>query len=247
LPDGSVWVRTHPVTYLHDRTDARHRHDWHQLSYAVRGQLEVVTDDARRIVPADRAVWVPAGVEHVEVIRAPLSMRSLYVAPGASAIAPRACRTISVSPLLRELILHVSRIGALDRRDAEQARLVGVLFDLLGSAEDVPLELRSPKDPRARRFADLVAAEPDAAVADLARKAGASVRTLERCFFAETGMALGAWRRRVRLFHALRLLEGGAAVTEVALAIGYASPSAFCAAFARQFGRSPTGRRRVAA
>jgi hypothetical protein len=171
LPDGSVWVRTHPVTYLHDRTDARHRHDWHQLSYAVRGQLEVVTDDARRIVPADRAVWVPAGVEHVEVIRAPLSMRSLYVAPGASAIAPRACRTISVSPLLRELILHVSRIGALDRRDAEQARLVGVLFDLLGRAEDVPLELRSPKDPRARRFADLVAAEPEAAVADLARKA----------------------------------------------------------------------------
>ena len=76
----------------------------------------------------------------------------------------------------------------------------------------------------------------------LARKAGASLRTLERCFVAETGASVGDWRRRVRLFHALRLLEGGASVTEVALEVGYASTSAFSHAFARQFGRSPSRR-----
>ena len=236
------------MTFLHDVIQKQHAHEWHQLTFAVRGHLELITDDARRIVPADRAVWVPAGVEHTEVMRAPVSMRSIYVARAAMRTAPTALRTIAVTPLLRELLLHISRIGALDRDNAEQARLVGVLFDLLASAEDVGLELRSPRDPRARRFAELVTEEPgrDDPIAKLARKAGASLRTLERCFLGETGVALGEWRRRMRLFHALRLLEAGGSVTDVALEVGYATTSAFSAAFTREFGRSPTGRRRTA-
>jgi AraC-like DNA-binding protein len=250
--DGPVWVRTYPVTFLHDVTEPPHDHDWHQLTFATRGHLEVITDDARHIVPADRAVWVPAGTEHAEVMRAPISMRSIYISrlsfarAGDRRAVPDRVRTIAVAPLLRELILHVSRIGALDRRTPEQARLVGVLLDQLAAARDVSLALPSPRDPRARRFAELVTRDPgsDAAIATLARKAGASLRTIERCFLRETGVAVGDWRRRVRLFHALRLLEDGASVTEVALDVGYASTSAFSQAFARQFGRSPTGRGR---
>jgi AraC-like DNA-binding protein len=231
------------VTYLHDKTDARHDHAWHQLTFAVRGHLELITDDMRRIVPGDRAIWVPAGTAHAEVMRAPISMRSIYIAPAATRGAT-ACRTIAVSPLLRELILHISRIGALDRREPEQARLVGVLLDQLAIAADVPLELPLPRDPRARRFAELVTHEPgdEAPIATLARRAGASLRTLERCFLAETGVAVGEWRRRVRLFHAVRLLEAGTSVTEVADAVGYATVSAFSAAFTRRFGHPPSQR-----
>jgi AraC-like DNA-binding protein len=235
------------VTFLHDFVQKQHAHEWHQLTFAVRGHLELITADARRIVPADRAVWVPAGVEHTEVMRAPVSMRSIYIARAATRVTPQGLRTIEVTPLLRELVLHITRLGALDRRNAEQARLVDVLFDQLAAASDVPLELRLPKDPRARKFAELVTREPgdDASIAQLARKAGASLRTLERCFLAETGVAVGEWRRRMRLFHALRLLEAGGSVTEVALEVGYATTSAFSAAFTRELGRSPTGRRRV--
>jgi len=42
----------------------------------------------------------------------------------------------------------------------------------------------------------------------------------------------------------MHLLEAGGSVTDVALDVGYSSVSAFCQAFARQFGRSP-GRRRA--
>jgi AraC-like DNA-binding protein len=250
------------VTFLHDVTEPAHDHAWHQLTFATRGHLEVITDAARHIVPADRAVWVPAGTQHTEVMRAPISMRSIYIStyissdisrqapPGdpRGGTAPDRVRTIAVTPLLRELILHVSRIGALDRRKPEQARLVGVLLDQLAAARDVSLALPSPRDPRARRFAELVTRAPGdaASIASLARRAGASLRTIERCFLRETGVPVGDWRRRVRLFHALRLLEDGASVTEVALDVGYASTSAFSQAFARQFGRSPTGRTRAA-
>ena len=242
------------MTFLYDVTEPAHDHAWHQLTFATRGHLEVITDDARHIVPADRAVWVPAGTQHTEVMRAPISMRSIYISklapPGdpRGRAAPDRVRTIAVTPLLRELILHVSRIGALDRRKPEQARLVGVLLDQLAAARDVSLALPSPRDPRARRFAELVTRAPgdDASITALARRAGASLRTIERCFLRETGVPVGDWRRRVRLFHALRLLEDGASVTEVALDVGYASTSAFSQAFARQFGRSPSGRTRAA-
>lgn len=249
-PDGNVWVRTYPVTFLHDTTLDHHQRDWHQLTYAIRGHLEVVTDDARRIVPADRAVWVPAGIRHTEVTRAPASMRSLFIAKVATRYVRRAApdrvRTIEVTPLLRELVLHVTRLGALDRSKPEQARLVGVLFDQIADAAEVSLELRSPSDPRARKLADLLARDPgnDQPIARLARKAGASLRTIERCFASDTGMSVGDWRRRVRLFHAMRLLEAGSSVTEAALEVGYASLSAFSQAFARQFGRAPGTLRR---
>lgn len=244
MPDGSVVVRTFPVTFLHDVTQHRREPDWHQLTYAVRGHLEVITDEARRIVPVDRAIWVPAGTPHTVVMRAPIRMRSLFVAAGAAPA--NRLRTIVVTPLLRELILHISRLGALDRKRPEQARLADVLLDLLATAADVAFELPLPRDDRARRFADLVARDPSdtRSIATLARSCGASLRTLERTFLAETGLAAGEWRRRVRLFHALRLLEGDAAVTEVAFAVGYGSVSAFSQAFARQFGHSPSRSKR---
>ncbi|HSN25280.1 MAG TPA: AraC family transcriptional regulator, partial [Kofleriaceae bacterium] len=135
----------------------------------------------------------------------------------------------------------ITRLGALDRKVPEHARLIGVLLDQLAAADDVALALPSPRDPRAQRFAELVTRAPggDTPIATLARRAGASIRTLERCFLAETGLPVGEWRRRVRLFHALRLLESGAAVTTVALDAGYASPSAFCQSFKKMFGTSP--------
>ncbi len=58
------------MTFLHDVTQDRCEAGWHQLTFATRGQLEVITEDARRFVPADRAVWVPAGVRHTSVMRA---------------------------------------------------------------------------------------------------------------------------------------------------------------------------------
>lgn len=233
------------MTFLHDVTQDRHDPAWHQLTFATEGQLEVITGDARRFVPADRAVWVPAGTAHTAVMRAPISMRSIFVA--APAVPGGRVRTIAVTPLLRELILHVTWLGALDRTRPEQAHLVAVLLDLLAAAKDVPLDLPSPRDARAQRFAELVTRAPGtgAPIAKLARKAGSSLRTLERCFVAETGLTVGEWRRRVRLFHAMRRLEAGASVTEVALEVGYDSLSAFSQAFRRQFGRSPSQHRRA--
>jgi transcriptional regulator GlxA family with amidase domain len=79
----------------------------------------------------------------------------------------------------------------------------------------------------------------DLPVGELAAAAGASRRTVERLFAAETGMSVGRWRTRLRLVEALRLLAAGEPVTAVAHRTGYATPSAFGAMFRAELGTSP--------
>jgi AraC-like DNA-binding protein len=104
-----------------------------------------------------------------------------------------------------------------------------------------------PTDIRALRAAEacLAALEaPSPSVAHLAIAASTSARTLERLFAAQTGCSLGRWQRRFRLLAAERALASGASVTDAAYDTGYASPSAFIAAYRRAFGTTPGRARR---
>ena len=229
------------MTLLHPHTLKTHQHDWDQLTYAASGVMRVETADAAWTVPPHCAVWVPAGVPHAEQMHGPVSVRTLYFAPRLAKALPRECRTVNIPALLRELILHVSRRGALDRRDRSDAHIIAVLLDQLSAVTAVPLQLPLPRDPRALRFATHVQRTPHdrSSIAALGRHAGASRRTLERLFLAETGMRVGEWRRRVRLLHAVRRLAEGESVSNAAAESGYVSVSAFVAVFRKTFGTTP--------
>jgi AraC-like DNA-binding protein len=219
-----------------------HVHEWDQLTYAASGVMRVHTDTASWVVPPHRAVWLPAGVKHYEEMHAPVSVRTLYLVPGIAKTLPRDCRIVNISRLLRELILRVSHIGALDRRKRTHAHLICVLLDELVSVAEVPLQLPMPRDARAVRFAAILGLRPGerGSVASLSRRVGASRRTMERLFLTETKMTVGEWRRRLRLLHGVRLLGTGESVTNVALDAGYSSTSAFIAAFKKAFGITPS-------
>ena len=234
-------VRGLAVTYR-DRTRLdRHTHPWAQLVFAATGTMRVATPTATWLAPPTRAIWVPGGVPHEIEMRGTVAMRTLYLAPAGEDPRLSTCRAIEVAPLLKELILHIVRLGMLDTEDPAHARIEGLLVDLLAAAETVPFELRLPTDPRAKAFADRLLADPGAelSLADMARGSGASLRTLQRLFLAQTGLSLEAWRGRARMQQAVVSLSNGAPVTEAALDAGYQSPSAFIAAFKRAFGVTP--------
>jgi AraC-like DNA-binding protein len=146
-----------------------------------------------------------------------------------------------VSPLLRELILRVADLAALDSRRAADAHVMGVLMDELETAHIEPLLLPLPADTRALKVAECVLRSPanEATVADLARQCGLSTRTLERLFRAETGLRFGQWRQKARLLESVRVLAERGSVTDAALESGYSSVSAYISAFKQTFGRTP--------
>ncbi|WP_175650534.1 AraC family transcriptional regulator [Pseudomonas sp. Marseille-P9899] len=221
--------------------DYRHRHPWGQLSHALHGVLQVHTDNARLVVPPHRAVWVPAQVAHRVTCTADACIRSLYLDPALALWPGEQCRVIAVDPLLRELIRSFGEVPVDYDLSGADGRLAEVLVDRLRLAEELDLVLPQPRDPRLRALCRKAQARPHASVSlmDASEKAGVSEKTLSRLFLKETGMTFRTWRQRMRLVSALPALERGERVTDVALACGYDSLSAFSAAFGRLFGLSP--------
>jgi len=194
------------------------------------------------MIPPARAVLIPAGMEHVIRMWGDVAMRSLYFPVSVPAAAfGRTCRVISVSPLLRELILRVAQMAALDSRVAGEARLMGVLMDEIDTARIEPLLLPLPSDARALTAATCVLTNPadDATAGALGRACGLSSRTLERLFRAETGMPFGVWRQKAKLLESVRVLGAGGSVTDAAVESGYSSVSAYISAFKQTFGCTP--------
>jgi AraC-like DNA-binding protein len=239
--ESNIWVRSFAVRHQSAHLIAPHTHDWHQLIYASEGVLWVRTAQGDWVVPPNRAVWVPARVEHAIEITGRVLVQTLYLSTEIGARFPARCCAVNVSPLLRELIIHIVKIGVLDQVILAHARLTGVLLDLIEALPTIPLRLPSPIDRRAKKVADWLRGHPNdpGLIKPMAKRAATSARTLERLFQNETGMTFGRWRQQLRLLHAMRLLAEGRAVTSVALDIGYDSPSAFIAMFRRALGTTP--------
>ena len=222
-PDVRGYAVTHPSGPVHaPRSPA-----WDELVHAVRGVLTVTTPDEAWVVPPHRAVWVPAGTRRRLVASGETALRTLYVRADLDLQRPP-CRVIAVSPLLRELILECVRRAPLELARPDHARLLGVVLDQL-------------REEPAARVAHVLLEHLSigADVAGMAHAAGVSRRTLERSFVSQTGLGVASWHRRALMLEALRLLATGASASSVASRLGYATQSAFGAAFLREVGTTP--------
>jgi AraC-like DNA-binding protein/quercetin dioxygenase-like cupin family protein len=229
--------------FAHGETIPFHRHRRGQLVYACSGVMTVATREGTWVVPPQRAVWVPGGVEHRIRMSGEVGMRTAYLAPEAGARLPGTCCVVAVSPLLQQLLIRLVALPQPYPLGGAEERLVEVLLDELATLPVSPLDLPLGSDPRLRRVVDalLESPEDERGLAGWAACAGASPRTLARLFQRETGMSFGAWRRQLRLLRSLERLAAGEPVTSVALALGYDSTSAFIAMFRRNLGRTPGG------
>jgi len=223
-----------------------HMHREAQLVYAARGTMQVTTPKGRWLVPPDRAVWVPALLEHSIDVLADIQMRTLYFdlawlkreARGDSLDAEFVVR---VSPLLHQAILALFDAG----NGRERTNLLLKLAMLeLDRAEDSATFIPLPHEPRCRRAADIVLGDPTGAheIETLAREVGTSARTLSRLFSSETQLSFKSWRQRARIAGAIEKLstEANVSVKQLAADLGYASVPAFSHAFRQVTGKTPT-------
>ena len=204
--------------------------------------MTVRTASGTWVVPTHRAVWIPATVPHTVTMSGTVAMRTLYLKSNLVRNLPRTCCVVNVTPLLRELILHACTCPHLRRRVQWQSHLIDVTVDQLQVVRTVPLQLPNVTDPRAMRVAAAVMTNPDDrhSLTRICNNAGAGKRTMERVFQSETGMTIGKWRQQLRLMHAMRAIGEGTQVTRAAIEAGYATPSAFSAAFRKALGTTPT-------
>ncbi|VVE71155.1 AraC family transcriptional regulator [Pandoraea captiosa] len=218
-----------------------HRHRKGQLILALHGAVTCSVAGALWIVPPQCGVWIPGGMPHSNRATANARLCYLFVEPGIVAL-PHQCCTLSISPMVREMILHLANAPLDYESGGHTDRLARVLLDELMLQPMERLHLPISDHPKIRTIADALSANPGdrSTIAQWAHRLALSERTLTRLIVKETGLSFGRWRQQLHLLIAVRELASGVPVQRVSENLGYESVTAFITMFKKALGLPPT-------
>jgi AraC-like DNA-binding protein len=218
-----------------------HTHARGQLFALTRGLLVVQASSERWMFPSPRCAWIPPDCLH--------AARSVGDAAGSMVfLSAETCRGLPTKPSMLSsselLFAVVHRVLTWDPRQplsSAQKRLTTILRDEIRQPEPQPLRLPIPREVRLARVVHALLDDvaDHRTLDEWAHFTGMSRRSFMRAFSAEVGMSFGRWRQQARLFAALEMLAQRKSVTEVAIAVGYDSVSAFIEMFRTTLGSTP--------
>lgn len=217
-----------------------HVHRKGQLILALHGAVTCTADDEIWIVPPNCGVWIPGDTPHSVRATVNAQLSYLFAEPGAANL-PKVCCTLSISPLVRELVNRLAGEVSDYLPDSHAARLAQVTLDELAGMPREHFNLPISGDPKIRAIADALTIEPSdrSTLGEWAKRVAMSERSLARLMIRETGLTFGRWRQQLHLVVALRELASGAAVQTVADKLGYESVNAFITMFKKALGNTP--------
>jgi AraC-like DNA-binding protein len=220
--------------------------DRHYLLCASAGVLRLETQGQVWLLPPARAALIEAGRPIRVSIPRPVTTASVLFDTAFTPPPPAPLTVFDLSPLARAL---VAECGAWGEDDDPLTNYAETLFAALAVVSWRLAEQPSPAVVPAGRSTELRQAlritderlASDIRFEEVAGEVGLTPRSLARRFEAETGLTWRAVLRRMRVLRAIEeLADDDIPVTEIAFAVGYASLSAFNAAFRELTGRTPT-------
>jgi AraC-like DNA-binding protein len=218
-----------------------HHHRKGQLILALHGAVTCSVAGALWIVPPQCGVWIPGDMPHSNRATANARLCFLFVEPDIVAL-PRQCCTLAITPMVREMILHLADAPLDYERGGHTDQLARVLLDELVLLPMERLHLPISDHPKIRTMADALSANPGdrSTIAQWANRLALSERTLTRLIVKETGLSFGRWRQQLHLLVAVRELASGSSVQRVSENLGYESVTAFITMFKKALGLPPT-------
>jgi AraC-like DNA-binding protein len=244
---SALEMRPEPIVAVGNYYPAHHRHPLHrhrrnQVLYASTGVMVVETAHGTWVVPPQRAVWIPGGIDHEIRMIGDVSTRSVYLKDGVIEKAADRCRVLGVSPLLSRLLMEAVDLPVAYEADERANHIMQLIILELRSSVELPLNVPIPAHARLKSRCRRFLAEPNTGdtIDDWASDLHMSRRAFTRLFRQETGMSLSEWRQQAIVITALARLASGEPVTTVALDSGYSNAGAFSSMFRRVTGAAPT-------
>ncbi|XXD10112.1 AraC family transcriptional regulator [Klebsiella sp. R445] len=220
----------------------QHQHRRAQLLYGATGLMYVTTQDGEWVVPPQHAVWIPPETMHA-VRFVGVTTRSVYIEPDCvrALVKHRRCEVISISRLLRQLLLEAVDLPPL-YNSARDCVLINLMLLELAAMPAREFNIPLPQHPALRALCQAFLLTPS--IHDPAERWASalfmSASTFRRHFLQQMGLSFSAWRQRACVVSALALLITGKPVNEVALSLGYDNASSFATMFRRVTGLSPS-------
>lgn len=206
----------------------------HQLYWCRDGHLQASGPDGEvSVIGPDQAFWAHRAVSHdVFTLGGTLAYRA-FLREIPRGLIDRRHGVVSITKEAGQQLVRLGAPGlADDTWTSARGRLMSGLHEQNGTSDDSPSV--------ASLVAAALRADPssDRSLDDFAREHHVSAKTLQRDFARKFGCSFSRWRTQTRLA-AARDMVGASTVTEIAHRVGYSSPSAFVAAFNREYGCTP--------
>ncbi|MGE2846907.1 helix-turn-helix domain-containing protein [Rhodococcus sp. 2.95] len=218
------------------------------LFWVLAGSGRVRTGSTVYEVPAGELLWIPAGVRYsMETDSDSVAFPILLPPSNGVSAGPATVTRLRVPPGWEDRLIHefVHNLGYL-RGDAAHP---SSLFEMITRADDGATSLpQLPQSREAFEIAHALLRTPgtDDTEAQFAKRAGISIRTLQRYFVEETGLTFTRWRLRARIAASLEYLKQDREIGWIANEVGFETGSGFTRAFRSQMGESPSDYRRRA-
>ena len=193
-------------------------------------------------MPAHCAIWVPPGVRHTCVLGLSGKTVFFHVGPKYLDDFPKEVIRLMLNPMTVELILFAAHKLDQKRSDAARYHLAMLTIEELKVARRMPPQFAPLTNCPALRRIAVEFNHPDKiewSMAEWAKFAGMSERTLNRQVQRHTGLTFREWRLQHLFLVSIVQLSQGQSVKKTAYAAGYGSPSAFITAFKGIFGVTP--------
>ncbi|MGF1757124.1 helix-turn-helix transcriptional regulator [Photobacterium sagamiensis] len=217
-----------------------HSHERGQLVMPVTGSMICEVDNEIWMVPTESAVWIPASLPHRNTPASSATFCFVFIDSARVALPDRCC-TLSISPLVREMILYLTKLSAEESAKEQTKMLIDVLFKMMAQMPREQLNFPLSSDAKLRKVADILLSDPAdrRTIKQWASFLAMSERTFSRLVVKETGMTFGLWRKQLHIVVSLQLLTKGESVQPVSEQLGYDSVSAFITMFKKALGKSP--------
>jgi AraC-like DNA-binding protein len=219
----------------------QHSHARGQLFALTQGLLIVEAAGGRWMFPSRRCAWIPPGCLHKARSVGGAAGAMLYFSAELSEELPSDPRVLGSSELLFGIVTRILDWGRPQSVGDPERRLLAVLQDEIRRPEEQVLRLPLPRQAKLAKVARAVLQNvaDDRTLDEWAKDAGMARRTFMRAFTREMCMPFGRWRQHARLFASLEMLAQGMPITDVAVAVGYSSVSAFNEVFRAALGTTP--------
>ncbi|WP_372762012.1 helix-turn-helix transcriptional regulator [Pseudoalteromonas sp.] len=217
-----------------------HTHPKGQLILALHGYVTCEVASKMWMVPTHSAIWIPANIEHSNRASDNAQLCHLFIDSQLQGMPATAC-TITISPLIKELMLSLASVSQHYSLSGKTARLAQVLFEQLIDMPIQPLDFVLSTHSVIKTMTKQIISQPYSrkTLPQWAQQFAFTERTLARLIKKETGMTFGKWRTQLHIIIALQALSKQQGVQQVSELLGYESVSAFITMFKKVMKKSP--------
>jgi len=217
-----------------------HTHQKCQLVIPLHGIVKCRVDNAIWMVPVNSAIWIPSHMPHSNQISPSTKVCMLFIDPNEIDM-PNNAFTLSISLLIKELVLYLTTQNQHYSRNDQTSQLVEVLLHQITTMEREKFYFSIPQEKRLNELAHHLLINPNdrKTITEWAANYSMSERTFTRLVKKNVGTTFGRWRGQLHLILALQMLGEDESVQRVADKLGYESVSAFISFFRKALGTSP--------